>query len=39
MDFVVDNAAEIAEAAKIVPLTAEQQPTAKDAISRRSEGQ
>ena len=39
MDYTIDNAAEIAETAKIVPLTTEQQTTAKDAARPRPEGQ
>jgi phosphate transport system substrate-binding protein len=38
MEFVVNNAAQIAEAAKIVPLTDEQMGTAKDELAKAESG-
>jgi hypothetical protein len=39
MEYVVGNAAQIAEAAKIVPLTDEQMGTAKDELSKAESAQ
>ena len=38
MEFVVDQAPQIAEAAKIVPLTDEQTQTAKDELATAESG-